>query len=144
MRRNHLDSKNNGFGLPRSRQTILMAGLGTKVHASLAGSYHLAQHDDIYAIFCWLDHNWRLVEGNLKSEVRCPISESRAQPAELSTNRHGRRCSARPGRSQVCASTCKGVANNASPTSNGSTRLGQLLCQINDFAKPASVQPRPL
>lgn len=132
------NNKNQRFGGSFEADHFDWVGLDYKFIPSLAGSYHLAQLDDIYRQhFAGLTHQLALGEGSLKSELRVSISEEQgaAQAGDIDNQAWQALFSYALGGHKLGFNLQKMRGDNAFPYIDGSNPVLANFVQINDFAE---------
>ncbi|MEH6389096.1 MAG: OprD family porin [Pseudomonas profundi] len=132
------NNKNQRFGGSFEADHFDWVGLDYTFIPSLAGSYHLAQLDDIYRQhFIGLTHRLALGEGSLKSELRVSVSEEQgaAQAGDIDNQAWQGLFSYAINGHRFGFNLQKMRGDNAFPYIDGSNPYLANFVQINDFAE---------
>ncbi|MFN3579810.1 MAG: OprD family porin [Pseudomonas sp.] len=132
------NNKNRRFGGSFTADHFDWVGVDYKFMPSLAGSYHLAQLDDIYRQhFIGLTHQQALGDGTLKSELRVSISDEQgaAQAGNIDNQAWQGLFSYGIKGHRFGFNLQKMRGDNAFPYIDGSNPYLANFVQINDFAE---------
>ncbi|PAU86750.1 outer membrane porin, OprD family [Pseudomonas sp. WN033] len=133
-----LNNKNRRFGGRFSADHFDWVGLSYTFVPGLAGSYHLAQLDDIYRqqVFS-LNHQWPLAAGQLRGELRVAVSDDQgsARAGKIDNQAwQGTLGYAQDGH-RLTLALQKMRGDSAFPYIDGSNPYLVNFVQINDFAE---------
>ena len=133
-----LNNKNRRFGGAFEADHFDWVGVDYKFVPHLAGSYHLAQLDDIYRQhFVGLTHQLALGQGQLKSELRVAISDEQgaAKAGDIDNQAWQALFSYAIEGHRLGFNLQKMRGDNAFPYIDGSNPALANFVQINDFAE---------
>ncbi|SDS60377.1 outer membrane porin, OprD family [Halopseudomonas sabulinigri] len=133
-----LNNRNQRFGGSFNADNFDWAGLNYQFSTSLAGSYYLAQLDDIYRQQVFgLNHSTALGAGELSSELRVAISDDQgsATAGKIDNQAWQGRVGYALSGHELSAALQQMHGDNAFPYIDGSNPFLVNFVQINDFAE---------
>tara|TARA_R110000764_G_scaffold162718_4_gene250047 strand:- start:17762 stop:19027 length:1266 start_codon:yes stop_codon:yes gene_type:complete len=133
-----LNNRNRRFGGSFSADNFDWAGLNYQFSTDLAGSYYLAQLDDIYRQQVFgLTHAYALGEGKLSSELRVAVSDDQgsANAGKIDNQAWQGRLGYGQAGHELTVSLQQMHGDNAFPYVDGSNPFLVNFVQINDFAE---------